>query len=1279
MGKSYFGTHTHTFFSNVGSGGLDCMNRLTDVVARAKELGMTGVAITNHDNLSEVVDINRLQKKLKKDNDDFVLAIGNEIYLIDGYKNDAEGRMLRQRYYHFILIAKDRIGFNALVELSSRAWYRSEMRYGRRRVPTLYSDVEEVMKWAKGHLVATTACVGGFLGQSLIADDVPAAQRFVDWCVEQFGKEDFYIELQPSVSKEQEKFNKMAYKLFRPERKFIIATDAHYLSKEEFPVFEAFLRSQQENRDVQEFYGYARMMGAEEIHEILDYFSPEFIRECLDNTLHIQSQIEFYDLSQKFHIPKVKLPEIKPKYDYEWERGKRPNIDRLLYSDDIQSQYCVITCLDKLKERGLWNDIYLDRLEEEMDVFNFQSDELNDNFYAYFNSIAHFIDVAWSVNCAVGPSRGSASGSLICYLMDVVQGDPIQNGYYSWRFANKVRASVLDCDTDFAPSKRPALFEAIRKERGELGLVQVATFRKLTLKAAIGNAGRGYRSKDFPEGLPPDITTYLSSLIEVKRGFVATLEQTKHGDEHMGFTTNAKFLKEVEQYPGLLQIIERFEGVIVGSSTHAAAVILFDEEDKLQHHCSLMRAPNGDLCTALDLHTVEETGCIKFDFLVLSTLDIMSSCFELLQRDKIIDPSLSLKECYRKYIDPNKIDDSDQRIWDILHDNSVLSVFQFDQASGRKGVLATNPRSIDEMTAVNALIRLMTPEGGEDQIERFVRIKNNPQSFEEEMIRNGLDAAQRQILHEELDKYNGCCVMQENFMVLTQKLIGYSLADADLLRKLVAKKNMAAITAEEEKFNKFAKERGFSQETTRYLWGLIIAPSLGYGFSKNHSQPYSIVGVQCILLGGILFPPIYWQTACLLQRSGALDDKTTDHNKVARAVATLAAQGVDIRPVNVNKSQGNFALDKEKNAIYFGLNTVKGIKAKAVESIIENRPYTSIEDFMTRTKADITSVVTLIKADAFGDFCSREAAIEAVANLRADIKPKLNGQNLAMLSRKGFWPQDTEELVLSQRYFNFTEYLKKYSKSKGADKETYLLDGRACGFLDEMGIPHDGESVLKASWKNIYDIMMIPIKQYLKDNQEEMLEKVNSAAKAEWLEKYFEHGDPAYGEIEAMGLTFLPHPMRKTQNISDFDDLPQVPTINNIFVTKTGRTIPLYSLTMIAGIVIAKDKLHTTITILTASGPVNVKFRKEQFAHYDAQISVMENGKRKVVEKSWFRRGTSLIIHGMRQDDTFLAKTYKNSPMSHTAYKITSINENGKLEVQKERKKGVANESEDEE
>lgn len=610
---AFFNGHTHDEYSNITTG-LDSLNKLPDLVARAKELGLMGMAITNHDNLSEAIDINRMQKKLHKENDPFVLAIGNEIYLVPGY-DPTDGK--KERYYHFILIAKDKIGYDALVRFSSAAWYRSTVKNGKRRVPTLMKDIEDLMQDAKGHIIATSACLGGMLPTYVLGGAGDLAKQFMAWCIEQFGADNFYVEIQPSNHGEQIEFNNWVYKNIDPTH-VTIATDAHYQGKDDFPIFEAFLRSDEKNqkREVKEFYDYAYLMSEDEARSIIlstTNINNDWLDQVFENTTKIAAQIEFYDLAQDPRIPgaplerpdglALNLNSEELQFVQDW-----PTIKWALYEQDGKTRYCIFTCLNALKERSKLEKKYLDRLEEEFDTFKFQSEAFHDNFFKYFNTMQHFLDLAWSIDCAVGPSRGSASGSLICYLMDIVQCDPLQYELPFWRFANKVRTSPLDIDTDFQPSRRADLFKAIREERGELGLTQVATFRKLTLKAAINSAGRGYRSKDFPTGLDADITTYLSSLIEIKRGFVATLKQTLKGDETTGYNVNHQFIKEVDKYPGLMDIIKKIEGVIVGSSTHAAAVILFDDSDRLIDHCSLMRAPNGDICTSLDLHTVEEAG-----------------------------------------------------------------------------------------------------------------------------------------------------------------------------------------------------------------------------------------------------------------------------------------------------------------------------------------------------------------------------------------------------------------------------------------------------------------------------------------------------------------------------------------------------------------------------------------------------------------------------------------------------------------------------------------------
>lgn len=288
-----------------------------------------------------------------------------------------------------------------------------------------------------------------------------------------------------------------------------------------------------------------------------------------------------------------------------------------------------------------------------------------------------------------------------------------------------------------------------------------------------------------------------------------------------------------------------------------------------------------------------------------------------------------------------------------------------------------------------------------------------------------------------------------------------------------------------------------------------------------------------------------------------------------------------------------------------------------------------------------------------------------------------------MIAERGLWPKDTNELEFARRAFAATKYMTKLTTQAKADeygvpkKEILVIDDKAKDFLDECDFPYEDDFIWKEQWKTYYDVYLRPIKDYLIEHQEEMLDKVNSQIEQEFRNKYFKDDNISMWEIEVLGLCFGEHPMRKITQVSQFEDLPAEPEIAKMYPTKQGRMVPLYKLTMIAGIAIAKDKLHSTVTVLTATGPVEVKFRKQQFASYDAQISKVTNGKKQVVEKSWFNRGNMLLVHGMRQDDQFIAKTYKNSPMKHTAYKITEILDDN-FKVQKERKAGKKEESDDE-
>lgn len=827
--RKYFNCHSHTMYSNIRL--LDCINRPTALIDKAIELGLSGIAITDHECLSAHMEVNQYAKKIKDKYPDFVIALGNEIYLTDT-------RDRGQKYYHFILIAKDAIGHKALREMSTQAWRNSYVDRKMERVPLLKSELADIMSRYKGHVIATTACIGGELGSEIIATEEAEAVRdydtaqlhlgkihnLVTFCKSIFG-EDFYLEIAPSTREDQIAVNRRIKRIGEALGvKLVVGTDAHYLTKAERQVHKAYLNSKNGEREVDDFYEFSRLMDSEEVFELLSlaYNDNDFIHEILDNTLEIQDKITSYSLENKQMIPKVEVTNY-PASNIRWRFSNHSLLNELLTSDNIQERYWVNECLKSLEEKGLLlNDEYLTRLETEADVIKDIGEKLDDCLFAYFNTFKHYIDLFWECGSIVGPGRGSSTGFLSNYLLGITQLDPIRWNLPYWRFLNKERAELPDIDIDLAPSKRPAIFRAIRKERGELGLVQVATFGTEGTKSAVLTACRGYRSDDYPDGIDVDIAQYMSSLIPQERGFLWSIQEVVYGNEEKGRKPVTAFIREVNQYPGLLDIIVSIEGLVNKRGIHASGAILYGD-DPFQT-ASFMKAPNGELITCYDLHKAEAAGDTKYDFLVTEISDKIIQCFELLQNDGEIESDLTLREIYNKYIHPEVIDTTEQGIWDHLAAGDVMDIFQFSTGVGlaiAKKLKCQNPM---EMTAANAMMRLMSEKGKESQQDRYVRIQQQGLDvFDKEMRDAGFNDEQRAIMHKYSDQYWGCCAIQEQMMELLMNVAHFTLGEANNARKIVGKKQMSKIPElREQVYGRFDDKR-----VADYFWENAIAPQLG--------------------------------------------------------------------------------------------------------------------------------------------------------------------------------------------------------------------------------------------------------------------------------------------------------------------------------------------------------------------------------------------------------------------------------------------------------------------
>ena len=1306
--RTYFGVHNHTYYSNIRL--LDSINRPKALINKAIELGLSGIAITDHECLSAHMEVNQYAKELKKINPDFKIALGNEIYLIDE-------RGAGQKYYHFILIAKDALGHKALRELSSTAWYHSYVDRGMERVPTTKAELKEVMNKYKGHVIATSACMGGELStnaysmaQAEEVNDMSSAGvfynnilEFMKYCIDVFG-DDFYIECAPSSMADQKVVNAKLYRIAKAYNiKMVIGTDAHYLTADDRFVHKAYLNSKGGEREVDSFYEFARLMDYDEAEELLaQSFKGDraIAANIIHNTLDIQDKITEYSLERKQMIPKVEVKDY-PKHSA-WEWDMYPTLRDLLVSDNIQERYWVNECIRKLTDMNLdGNPEYAARLETEADVIKFIGEKLDDCLFAYFNTFKHYIDLFWECGSIVGPGRGSATGFLSNYLLGITQLDPIRWGLPYWRFLNKERAELPDIDIDLAPSKRPAIFEAIRRERGELGLVQVATFGTEGTKSAILTACRGYRSEDYPDGIDVDLAQYMSSLIPQERGFLWSINDVVFGNEEKDRKPVTAFIREVNNYPGLLDIIMSIEGVVNKRSSHASGVILYGEDP--YDTAAFMRTPSGDLITCYDLHMAEAGGDTKYDFLVTEISDKIIKCFDLLMNDNVI-PDMELRELYNKYIHPEVINTENEKIWEHLAAGDVLDVFQFSTGVGLAIAKKLKPKDPMEMTAANAMMRLMSEKGKESQQDRYVRIQSQGLAvFDYEMRQHHLPENMIQLMHKHCDRYWGCCAIQEQMMEILMEVAGFTLGEANAARKIVAKKQMSKIPElKKQVYNKVNNDTAAD-----YIWEVAVAPQLGYAFSLNHSLPYSFVGIQTIFLA-MTFNPIYWNTACLIVNSGSLEDNSekeivdifapeaqdlsegvtfedlpdrsgkirktasTDYGKVAKAIGDIQAAGIKVSLANINKSKFGFAPDVENNRIMFGLKGMLNVGDELVSTIITKRPYLSVKDFVNRVKPSKQAMISLIKGGAFDELEDRKFVMAWYIWETCDKKNRLTLQNMGALSKYGLLPTDTEEQVLAHRVYEFNRYLKAACK---LNTEYYRLDDRAINFLIELGkenlITSEMTMNIK-SWDKIYQGHMDIFRAWIANDKENILKELNSIIFMEDWNKYAK-GTISSWEMEVLCFYYHEHELTSVNQdlygFVDFYSLPEEPEIDRTFI-KNDKEIKVFKLHKICGTCIAKNKTKGTVTLLTTTGVVNVKFRKEYFSLFDKQISEYgADGIKHVVEKSWFNRGNMIVVMGMRSGDDFIAKKYASSG-GHQLYKIETINDNGTLTLKDSRYQG---------
>lgn len=474
-------------------------------------------------------------------------------------------------------------------------------------------------------------------------------------------------------------------------------------------------------------------------------------------------------------------------------------------------------------------------------------------------------------------------------------------------------------------------------------------------------------------------------------------------------------------------------------------------------------------------------------------------------------------------------------------------------------------------------------------------------------------------------------------------------------------------------------------------------------FCMAHTLAYSLVGLQELNLA-YKYPIIFWDTACLIVDSGAMNledefdlneiendeedseneekikNSSTDYGKIASAIGKMRSRGLSFSLPDINLSDITFSPDVKNNKILYGMKGISRIGNQLIKDIFNNRPYTSIENFLEKVKVNKIQMINLIKAGAFDNLypeISRKEIMNNYLSLIADKKKRITLQNMPMLIQKNMIPK---ELDFERRLFNFNRYLKKLKVDL-----YYKLDTTAMNFYEKYfdsnllsNVKIDGdnkEGMIKQNiWDNIYKSGMDPVRKWMKENQEEILNELNNKLFDDVAEKYT-FGSISKWEMDSLSFYYHEHELEKLKTdiygISDYNKLPQEPEIERTFPTKDGTEINIYKIHRIAGTVIDKNKNKSQLTLLTPTGVVTVKVWKNQFSAWDKQISEKDqDGKKHIIEKSWFTRGNKLIITGIKRDDTFIPKKYKNTewPLFE---KIEELDDRGFIiESYTERKEG---------
>lgn len=1298
MIDTYTSLHVHSEYSSALLGFTDSIIRVPEALKWCYEHGLRGMSLSDHEGCSGFVEMEQAISKMNLERP-FQHIFANEIYLLSEQENELKNSTTeRPHYWHFLLNCLDEEGVHMLYELSSRAWLRSYVYRGLRRRPTFYSDIEEIIGRNQGHIVGSSACLGGYLPHLVLNNDKTKAKDFIKWGVKTFGEGNFFLECQPCLENndEQIKVNKALWELHEELNvPIIVTTDAHYLEAKDRLIHKAYLASKDggDTREADSFYMTAHLFSPSELRDTLHVcFNDNQIDTMFQTTNGIADRVQPFSLKKTTQVPALpSLPEFKIVHKYKRYYPKYEFINYFANSTDPYEQYYYYQVEKGLIKHEATHDIDLDKYLKQINTEMEQVKGLGDIFdhqrmCDYFTVVQKVIDLIWSEgDSLVGIGRGSAGCYVTNFLLGITGIDPqreeLTEFYPWWRFCSTARSdSIFDIDIDIESFQKEKIIKAIKDYFGERRVCQVVTWGKLSARTAIERACRGM-------GISMDVAGYLRSLVPVKRGAIYSLNDCLYGNEKKGRAKVPGFANELNKYPGLLDTALAFEGLIISSGVHAGALNVLKSD--FTDTGALMVSPNGAIINQYDLHHGEYHGQLKFDLLSIDALCCIRSCLNLLLGDKKIEWQGSLRKTYNHYLRYDALEQDSKEMWDLLP--TMVNAFQYDSRAGQDALRKVGAQNLIELTLANGLMRLAVPEG-EQPMDKYVRYRKDINEWYKDMADYGINPEEQEILKDLLSPYYGLMIAQATMMkvLMDKRVCGFTLKQSDRARKAVAKKNAEAMAETEKLLYEKGTECGRSKAFLDYLWNVQIEMSKSYAFDFSHSHEYSTECLQELNLY-YKYPKVYWNTAVITTQAQVEDERegsavTINYGKIAQSIYKAKGNGIVVKAPSINKSGLAFTPREEDGSILFGLGAISGINADISRQILTNRPYTSFTDFYNKNayKGSLVTkskFIQLIKAGCFDEFePNRVAVMEQFFVLSTAPVTSLAMNNIGQIKaakvpmpKSIIGPYNFRKYVCS-RQFLFDNHPKFKSK------KLYWLDDKAQRYFNTRckdslteGVDYwfdsDSENwlIVDKSLEKLLAPSLERLREYI--NAPEFLKRFNESKVKQDMKDSLDGMDVNRWAFSS--ISFYPdehelaHIDRERYDISLFNELPEEPK----FITKSygKREWKQFALAQIACTVIDKNDNHHLLTVLDiGNNVIQCKFSAEVYSFYKAQLSETDSSGNKIVmDKPWFRRGQTLILTGVRMGaDDFRVKSYRNSIYNHKVLRIDSINnETGEIEI----------------